>query len=232
MTAPDMAAAPGFCPDLFERIVEFNLYPLRYAHGSWLKGLEQGDLLKQLGDSASGQFFLSRYLLGCLGLPFAFDYDMTGEDARIALAHRDELVRLLLYMGIVLNGGVIRSVVRRHERTLLEECLGHEAYLFAVKKAQFLISLAALEQPPSLLIDWQHLDRFKSFLTVSGLQVMGVAYSQMPQGFSQRLLLKFPKSWSRYFKEPAPVGLSQEQAGRLLIKTYKEVNRSWQPLLS
>ncbi|WP_263082202.1 Yop proteins translocation protein K [Endozoicomonas sp. Mp262] len=220
----------SFSTELFDQVTEFNLYPIRYMHHSWLKGIEHADFINLLKGNEQSHFFLSRYLLGCLNVTTECDYRIDSKDKKIALAQREELLNIALYIGIVLNEAVIRSVVRRHERSLLEECLGESAYFFAVKKAQFLINHAALSRSPEVLIDWQHPERFKSFLTISGLQVLGLVYSDLPDGFRKRLLLKFPKSWNRYFDDFDDIGITKEQGRSLLIKSHKEVNRQWQHL--
>ena len=218
--------------ELLELVAEFNIYPVRYIHSSWLKEVQYAQLVGLLKEKERSHFYLSSYLLGCFGLDTEFDYEFRAIEKRIALASNDQLLRLVLYVGIVLNESVIRAVVRRDERTKLEKCLGEEAYFFAVKKAQFL-SRHNQAGSPSILIDWQNTERFKSFLMASGLQILAVVYADMPQAFRKRLLLKFPRSWSKHLEHPASDGVaSREQGLKLLIKSYKEVNRQWRHLLS
>lgn len=216
---------------LFNHMVEFNLYPIRYVHMSWLKTDEHFRLLKGLKGTGSAQFNISSYLLNKFGIANKYDYDFARLDKRVVFASAEEIERLALYIGLILNEGTIRSVIRRDERLALQNCLGEEAYRFAVKKAQF-ISRAATTVGPSLLIDWEHLDRFKAYLQMNGQQVIATAFSDLPGAFGRRLMLKMPSSWKKVLSAPDAGGLSKEQCVKLLVKTHKEVNRQWRHLLS
>lgn len=215
---------------LFSHMVEFNLFPIRYVHMSWLKADENFRLIKGLRSSVPAQFNISSYLLSKYGLANDFDYDFGRLDKRVVFASAEEIERLALYLGMVLNEGAIRSVIRRDERVALQKCLGEEAYRFAVKKAQF-ISRASEKAGPSLLIDWKHLDRFKTYLVANGQKVIATAFSDLPGAFRQRLILKMPSSWKKTLTSPEAGGLSKSQCVNLLVKTHKEVNRQWRHLL-
>ncbi len=229
MTNTETSEQESVSSRLFTQIAEFNQYPVRYIHSSWLKQVQYAQLVVALQEQEQSHYHLSHYLLNCFDLNSEFDYEFQSLEKRIALTSGADLVALALYIGIVLNESIIRAVVRRRERVLLQECLGEQAYLFAVKKAQF-FSKHTESAEPGILIDWQHTERFKSFLTVNGLQVLAVAYAGMPRAFKQRLLLKFPKSWQKYL-ENSGGNLSREQSINLLIKCYKEVDRQWRHLL-
>ena len=216
---------------LFSLAVEFNLYPVRYLHLSWLKKDEHYQIVQQLKSSEATHFNLSNYLLQRFNLRDTFDFNFDSKEKRIAFASSEELSRLAFYLGIILNEGVIRSAVRRKERVALEHCLGVDAYQFAVKKAQF-ISRMSEQAGPSLLVDWNHLDRFKQYLTTSGLQVIARAYADAPAAFRKRLILKMPKDCYKTLNNPKAVKLNKEQCVRLMLKTHREVNRQWRHLLS
>lgn len=217
--------------DLFQRVAEFNLYLARYIHSSWLTNIEFSPLIIQLGNSGNADFHLSQYLLEQFDLAHSFDYDFQPPVKRIALVDENALCRLALYLGIILHEESIRNVVRRQERLALEECLGKEAYRFAVKKAQF-VGRASDRLGPSLLIDWEHLDRFKAFLETSGHQVMDIAFSNLSEAFRQRLVLKLPSHWQESLEQQENLSLSVAQCMTLVLKTHKEANREWRHLLS
>lgn len=216
---------------LFNHMVEFNLFPIRYVHMSWLKTDNHFRLLKGLKSSGPAQFNISNYLLGKFGIDNEFDYDFSRVEKRVVFARSEEIERLAFYLGLILNEGIIRSVIRRDERLALQKCLGEDAYRFAVKKAQFL-SRDSEPLGPSLLIDWEHLDRFKSYLEINGRQVIATAFSDYPGAFRQRLVLKMPDSWKKDLSSPDAGGLSKAKCVKLLVKTHKEVNRQWRHLLS
>ncbi len=214
-----------------EKIVEFNLYPVRYIHTSWLEGLEFAQIVDALKAHEQSHFYLSAYVLNSLNVADSFDSIFDTPDKKIALGNSEELGKLVLYMGIVQNEAVIRRVIRRDQREKLETCLGDEAYFFAVKKAQFLAKKNGAASS-EFFIDWQQVGRFKSYLIVSGLKVLATVYAGSSQGFIQRLSLKFPRSWSKHLESPEGAGLSKQQGINLLIKSYKEVNKQWQHQLS
>ncbi|WP_330924628.1 SctK family type III secretion system sorting platform protein [Candidatus Sororendozoicomonas aggregata] len=214
-----------------EKIVEFNLYPVRYIHSSWLEALEFAQIVDALKGHEQSHFYLSGYLLNSLNIDDSFDSTFDTADKIIALGSSEELGKLVLYMGIVQNEAVIRNVIRGDQREKLEACLGDEAYFFAVKKAQFLAKKNDTASP-EFLIDWQQVGRFKSYLIVSGLKVLATVYEGLSQGFIQRLSLKFPRSWSKHLERLDSNGLSKQQGINLLIKSYKEVNKQWQHQLS
>ncbi len=216
---------------LFNHMVEFNLFPIRYLHVSWLKEDEHVRLLKGLRPVPSAEFNTSSYLLNKFGVGNAFDYDFERLDKRVAFASAQEIARLAFYLGLILNEGTIRSVIRKNEREALAKCIGENAYRFAVKKAQFMGGTAK-KNGPSLLIDWARLDRFKAYLESTGQHVIATAFADQPEAFRQRLMMKMPSSWQKALSSPDAGGLSKAQCEKLLVKTHKEVNRQWRHLLS
>ena len=216
---------------IFSLAVEFNLYPVKYVHMSWLKRDEHFKLVNQLKADEATHGRLSEYLLKRFKLKDQFDFDFDAREKRIAFASSEELLKLALYLGIILNEDVIRNAVKCKERMALEQCIGAEAYRFAVKKAQF-ISHSAATTGPSLLIDWNHLDRFRQFLLTTGLQVIAGAYAKTSPAFRKRLTLKMPSEYQKTLIDTQGSQLGKAECTRLLIKTHKEVNRQWRHLLS
>ena len=216
---------------LFNYMVDFNLFPIKYTHVSWLKDDDNLLLLKGLRSNVMVQFNLSRYLLKKFNISQEFDYKFEQPVKRIVFASVEEIERLALYLGIVLNEGTIRSVILRNERAALQKCLGDEAYRFAVKKAQF-ISRSSEKIGPGILIDWHKLGRFKAYLVAHGRQVIANAFLDQPDAFRQRLILKMPKSWKKALSKVESCPLSKTECKTLLVKTHKEVNRQWRHLLS
>ncbi|MGI9275653.1 MAG: SctK family type III secretion system sorting platform protein [Endozoicomonas sp.] len=217
--------------DLFRRVAEFNLYLVRYIHSSWLVSNTFAPLFNKLHEGGDADYHLSRYLLQEFRLEDCYDYDFQPLVKRIVLADEKALTRLSLYLGIIVHEESIRNVIMRKERRALEECLGEEAYRFAVKKAQF-IGRVADRQGPSLLIDWGHLDRFKAFLEMSGQQIIQMAFAEMSEAFRKRMELKLPAEWQESRDQQEPLSLSSEQCAALVLKAHKEVNREWRHLLS
>ena len=217
--------------DLFQRVAEFNLYLVRYIDPTWLTTVKLSPLVSQLRKAGNADFHLSHYLLTQFSLHDNYDYDFEEPAKRIGLATTEVLLETATYIGIVLNENVIRNAVRRDEKVALEQCLGADAYRFAVKKAQF-VSRAASKQGPSLLIDWNHLQRFKQYLQTSGLQVIGKAFSEASLSFRKRLELKLPQSCKEALTNTRTVNLSDTECVNLLVKTFREVDKEWRLLLS
>lgn len=215
---------------IFSLAVEFNLYPVKYVHSSWLKRDGHYKLVNQLRTNDATHSRLSEYLLKRFKLGDQFDFDFDAKEKRVAFASAKELLKLAFYLGIILNEDVIRGRVKRRERIALEQCLGTEAYHFAVKKAQF-ISHSAATNSPGLLIDWNHLDRFRRFLMTTGLRVIAVAYTGTSAAFRKRLTLKMPREYQKTLIDTQGIELNKTDCARLLIKTHKEVNRQWRHLL-
>lgn len=216
---------------IFSLAVEFNLYPVKYIHSSWLQRDQYYKLVNQLKADSATHSRLSEYLLKRFKLKDQFDFDFEAREKRVALISTDELLKLAFYLGIILNEDVIRGAVKRRERLALEQCIGEDAYRFAVKKAQF-ISHSASAAGPSLLIDWNHLGRFRQFLMTSGLQVIAGAYAGTSPAFRKRLTLKMPREYQHKLIDAQGAPLSKADCTRLLVKTHKEVNRQWRHLLS
>ncbi|MRI32164.1 hypothetical protein EOPP23_04030 [Endozoicomonas sp. OPT23] len=217
--------------ELFQSVAEFNLYLIRYIHPSWLKTVKLSPLVQQLRQENNADYHLSHYLLKQFQLNNEFDYEFIENHKRIALADEGELTALALYTGATLNEGIIRNALLSSQRQAFAECLGEPLYRFATQKAQF---IARFDQQlgPSLLIDWDHLEQFKHYLLLSGLQVLGTAFSSCPEAFKKRLLLKMPTDYREHLESSELQNLSEEQCQKLLIKVYKEVNKEWHHLLS
>ena len=217
--------------ELFQSVAEFNLYLIRYIHPSWLKTVKLSPLVQQLRQQCNADYHLSHYLLKQFQLNNEFDYEFMENHKRIALADEAVLSELALYTGATLNESIVRNALMRSQKQALSECLSEPLYRFVTQKAQF---IARFDQQlgPSLLIDWDHLDQFKHYLLVTGLQVLGMAYADSPEAFRKRFVLKMPADCSQHIENSELQNLSQEQCQKLLIKVYKEVNKEWRHLLS
>ncbi len=217
--------------ELFQSVAEFNLYLVRYIHPSWLKTVKLSPLVQQLKKQSNADYHLSHYLLKQFQLNNEFDYEFVENHKRIVLADEPLLAQLALYTGAALNESIIRNALLRSQKQALAECLGESLYRFSTQKAQF---IARFDQQlgPSLLIDWDHLEQFKLYLLVTGLQVLGMAFNDCPIAFKKRLALKMSKEFSQYLENSELQNLTKEQCQKLLIKVYKEVNKEWHHLLS
>ena len=69
-------SAPGNSGlSLFHLAIDFNLFPVRYTHRSWLQQDKNYKLIESLKADPAAQFNLSAYLLRKFNLQNAYDYD-------------------------------------------------------------------------------------------------------------------------------------------------------------
>lgn len=216
---------------LLNHIIAFNLLPTSYVHRSWLSQDPYKELFVQLGGVPTAVGYLSDYLLEKFELNDDFDYQFDALEKRIAFASCEEITKLAFYLGVLLHEKTIRTVVLSDQQKALQACLGQSTYDFAVKKAQF-ISRIGDQYAPMLLIDWNHIDKLKQFLLLSGQAVIAQAFRDQSNAFKTRLMLKMPTSWREPLNGHNETDIPQAQCIHLVIKIHKEVNRQWQYLLT
>lgn len=216
---------------LLNHIIAFNLLPMSYVHRSWLSQDPYKELFVQLGGAPTAVGYLSDYLLEKFELNDDFDYQFDALEKRIAFASCEEITKLAFYLGVLLHEKTIRTVILSDQQKALQACLGQSTYDFAVKKAQF-ISRIGDQYAPMLLIDWNHIDKLKQFLLLSGQAVIAQAFRDQSNAFKTRLMLKMPTSWREPLNGHNKTDIPQAQCIHLVIKIHKEVNRQWQYLLT
>jgi hypothetical protein len=131
------ASAPDAVPDdarLFELQLACNLFPAEYVHASWLE--TPGWSLCRGGDAGRSEFWIrycSATLLRERGLDLQFDWDFSDRGKRLALLDGSTLLRLGQLASAVLMRDSLRSLVCRDEVQAIQEVLGSEAHLYAVR---------------------------------------------------------------------------------------------------
>jgi hypothetical protein len=119
---------------LFELQWVCNLFPAKYVHASWLE--TPGWSLCRGGDAARSEFWIrycSAMLLRERGLDQQFDWDFSDRGKRLALLDGSTLLRLGQLASAVLMRDSLRNLVCRDEVRAIQEVLGSEAHLYAVR---------------------------------------------------------------------------------------------------
>ena len=127
--------------------------------------------------------------------------------------------------GWLLNGPLLKGILKRQERAAVEACLGKESYNYAIKKGPFIAGQLPQSFRTDFSIDWNNPDELKKHIFRSGMRLLGAVYAQEPEGFKKRLLFKFPMPSKDYFyaggaaSYPADV---KHLGGIMLRKLMKE----------
>ena len=205
-------------------IIEFNWYLIRFIHNSWLINDPYLDIIQKTKEDNLVDYQLSQYLLKKFNLLNKFYYDFNEDYKKIVFAHHSILEKIALYIGIVFNEKAIRTHVLKSEHNKLVACLGEEEYLFATRKARFMLPEDNITIDKHL-IPWNNLDSFKLFLYTTGFKLLSYVFKDTPVAFKNRLLIKIDKKWYNSFNLPHDYyELPKAKCSSLVIKTFKEVN--------
>ncbi|MGF1526667.1 MAG: SctK family type III secretion system sorting platform protein [Candidatus Competibacterales bacterium] len=204
-------------------ICEFNFSPSKYIHDSWLESLSINFPLVKLREHPRILNRIDNYLLNQLKLSDQFWFDFSDPIHRIALLSNDELAKIALYTGLVLNANVIKKTISREQVLHIKTSLGDEAYKFAVKRAT---ELAPKTAAPSFT--WSYSESsYKAHATVCGLKCIAIPFAgNDPAAIVQRLLLKLPMNWHRSFIPPYVSDEERATINSLLPAIAKEVLQS------
>ncbi len=215
-------------------IYEFNLLPSRYIHPSWLEELwgeeMEPALLDVLRSRGRGERRLSEIILTRLGMGRNFYFDFEDSSRRLALIDGATLEKLVFLVGLAVNYPSIARVVERKPLLALKSRLGERAYLFALKKAPFL--LGRMEPSKGGLDDLG--DGLSSLLVECGMRHLQLCFSGEADALTKRLLLKLPSHWSRLWEGETQVSDQSRFQTYLLFKKVllKEVDPGWTPCFS
>lgn len=211
---------------LLPAMIEFNLRPARYIHRSWIDHLIDAPLLLKLKAVPRAEKRLSSLILAEFNLHQDPIYDFEQHHRRAALLDTDALTRLVYLTGIALNAADIARVIEKKPLLALRNTIGEPAYLFALKKAPFLLG----QLDPKFKRDGDQ--DYRSHAMNCGILCLQACYREEPAGLLRRLYFKFPKDT---FTDAGsqPEGLDQAGAWRILRKVLiQEVKPEWAPFLN
>ncbi len=209
---------------------EFNTLPARYIHASRAgryAGVD-GAAFAGLIQSRRAERMLSGRILGNAGLSERFHWDFEPAGFRLALVNGPDLLSLVQLAGIAVNAQQIAGVIQRAPLLALKKSIGAGAYLFALKKAPFLIGRTRFP----FVREQTEFSGFKDYAAACGIRLLATCLSNAPEALTMRLNLKLPAeikgiSGSHY---PDDEG---EVAFRVLKKILiQEVDSQWAPFIS
>ena len=210
---------------LFSLICRFNCQPARYIHRDRLVDAIDPELLAALVHSRRGERWLSTWIADRFELESAGLWDFDDDRRRLALLDFETLTHLAAKVGTVMCQQQIACVVDRDGQRQLRESLGEDLYLFAIKRASFLV-----KNVPPYFARPLGTDPV-SQLAGSGRLCMAACLAGEPVELWKRFSLKFPEELPSFDE-------SMSDSGRLeLWKTLRrillsEVNPNLAPCFS
>jgi YOP proteins translocation protein K (YscK) len=170
---------------LFVLLNRFNYQPARYIHADHLAGLTSPQLLERLRRSPRGQHKLSRWISERWGLDAPDVGEFEDKPRRLALLEYTALERLVTLIGAAVYSRRIALAVDRDTQVRMKQSLGDD-YLFAVKRAQFLV-----KDLPERLAGPLGPDPRRQLREAGSACVLG-CFPDASRALRQRLALKFP----------------------------------------
>lgn len=215
---------------LLPLIYEFNRMPARYIHYSrvnrYTKMDESG--FTALVQNSRAEKILSGIILEKAGLTGLYHWDFDQRHHRLALIDGAGLARLLRLAGLAVNSDQIIRVIRKKSLLDLKKSIGVTAYLFALKKAPFLIGRKTF----SFVRMQRDFSVFNEYSTECGAKCLGACLSGAPRAMTLRLGLKLPAGMARFLEEPYPQAERKAAFSVLKKILIREVDPQWTKLLS
>lgn len=125
---------------MFDLLMEFNLFPARYAHASWRELIDERDAVGNWQQPIDASPFWIRHasmrLLNEAGLQDRFDCDFSDAGRRFALLDGMALQRLGQFAAAVLVRHRLQPIVDRAAVEKLQKVIGAAAHRFALRWSQ------------------------------------------------------------------------------------------------
>ncbi|WP_185961327.1 SctK family type III secretion system sorting platform protein [Telmatospirillum sp. J64-1] len=220
-----LAAMMAARDPLFRLIYQFNLFPSRYIHASWVDVMFEPSLWQRMAATRRCEAALNRVLLQELSLEDSFPVDFSAPAARVGLLDQESLSRLSLYLGLTLDHSSIRRVIHGPSVAVLRQTLGDDAFLFAVQRAPLLAPPPGLLSP-SLLPESDPSDEPGAMLgrfQAIGRRVLAIALGGLPPDILKRFRLKLPYDPDMDFSASD----ASPQTQVLLNRVLKETEPQW-----
>ena len=167
-------------------VTAFNYYPNRYIHPSWVARLENAGIISRLLKRSRSEDNLADYLLDRFELKDNYWFDFDTPLRQLLLRDRDEILRVVLHAGALLNSRHVRRAIVRGNAIRLRRGFGERLFDFAANEAPVLFDVASLPSiaPPAPDAD------VRAHLLASGLWCLGKALEGEPSALLERLYLK------------------------------------------
>lgn len=170
-------------------IYEFNLLPATYIDRSWLDHIFPDHLLISIQSSTRAVSHLSELILKYYDLKGSFFSEFDSPIFRYALLPSNVLTKLTFYCAIALNHNEIKTVIDRDKKNTLIDCIGYQAYQFALEKASLLLGDFNNNHKSGIM--W---DNLTAYFYNYGILFFLSCYSNSPKSFYKRLIFKFKKN--------------------------------------
>ena len=167
-------------------VTEFNYYPNRYIHGSWVERLENAAIISRLLKRSRSEDNLADYLLDRFELKDKYWFDFDTPLRQLLLRGRDDILRIVMHAGGVLNSRHVRQAVQAGNAVQWRGALGGRLFDFAANEAPLDFDVARL---PSIAAPAPGADR-QAQIAASGLWCLGKALEGEPPALVERLYLK------------------------------------------
>ena len=167
-------------------VTEFNYYPNRYIHGSWVARLENATIISRLLKRARSEDNLASYLLDRFELKDKYWFNFDTPLRQLLLRSRDDILRITMYAGAVLNSRHIREAIQTGDAMQWRRALGRRLFEFAVNEAPLDFNVAGL---PTIAAPAPGADR-RAQVVASGLWCLGKALEGEASALVERLYLK------------------------------------------
>ncbi len=186
-------------PDLYRAIYDFNVYPHRWVHASWLETPAPA----VLESHPHTRRRLSAYYCQHFGLAETH-WDFTALSTRLALLPADSVLRLAQTVGAVRLSHRLARVIARDERRAVITAIGETAFSYALRRARPLTSTDAAAgetNPASSLTD---------DILSAGWHSLTTVIAAEPPPVQQRFRLKLPRSLELAHASPDEAAAAEE----------------------
>ncbi|HEY5808824.1 MAG TPA: SctK family type III secretion system sorting platform protein, partial [Povalibacter sp.] len=204
-------------PDaLFELQLQFNLFPARYAHLTWI---EEAGFLQGAADAgllADSSFWIRRVsdtLLRRNDLDRQFDLDFSDHIKRLALLDFRELARIGGCAASVLLRDQLRRTVRGTQVEAIRACIGADAHVYALNWNHPVPALQSVD----LQARWDDVQHWE-------MQSAGLVSLCIPPnapGTLRRLWFKYPHSWRTARSSTRTTEAQRIAIGELLLRIVR-----------
>lgn len=211
---------------LADKAVEFNRYPTRYVHPSWVPDGWAPWVERMTGRGAL-EARLGEGLLGAWNLDARPCFDFTPPARRLVLLDPVPLRRTVLLAGLARHADEISRLMERDRVRELKEQVGEAAYRFVTQRAPLLAGpLTAGANAAAGGKGWS------TRALAAGLGMLGACLGADHAGLAARVLVKFPRECAPYLGAGGGQGTTESYLRLFRKVLVKEVDPTWDDLLS
>lgn len=211
---------------LADKAMEFNRYPTRYAHSSWVPD-GWAPWVARLAGRGVLESKLGEGLLAAWDLDARPCFDFAPPARRMVLMDAAPLRRTVLLAGLARHADEINHMMERGRVRELKEQVGESAYLFVMQRAPLLAGpLSAGANAAAGGKGWS------ARALAAGLGMLGACLGADHGGLAARVLVKFPRDCAPYLSAGGGQGTAEGYLRLFRKVLVKEVDPAWDDLLS